>query len=1033
MVRSSALRALGQMGATARNAIPQIMPLLQDSNVIVQEQALRYLIQTSDPSIAFFPTILTLLGDSDPIVRRLAVNALCKLTPKSPESLPNLARSLDFVYSSAVVRITDLVVEIVSVAEDKLDSSCIGPLSDIVRKHGKNISTAQLNIIKNSILHIQYRSSNTFFEWLIRGLFGSPWVLVPTVYLFFIVFVWQVALRVCPLLILRINFALQPYDARLPEHLGGFQLPLRWLLVVGMFQYHIRVLDAWVKTHLHEARTNFENKDTVAQRKVYVASPVELGGTAYPYVTPDILRPEISSPRWCILIYGEGGIGKTALACEIARWGMSEIPTSKLCAAHPMLPVLLEPGVVPEKLDHTDAFLNSISGHLRALIGATEELNIEFVRHLLIHGRVIVIADDVVVNPASPDFPAAALLVTSREKCVLGDVPKTCILPQQIHAEYLSNFLNAYLTVKGERPSFTDTNFFGACQRLSAIVRDRSITALLAKMYAELLIASKSYGTPLAFKDIPELMLGYLAELNRRKDETWLSDEEVCTYLQKIARASLNQDYRLTSFDRARLITESETYDMISIFDYLEKRLHVIRSLGFSRSRYSFTIEPLGEYLAAMDIVRDVSNDSSRWDQIIHRISNQSDNSFAHALWDCVLSKGRSTDCPGWVAARLSELIPKDVVVVSPECIKIGVIHSLSGTMSISERSLVDAVQLAVDEINLQGGLLGRRLVTMVEDGASEPATFARKAERLILEEKVCALFGCWTSASRKAVLSVVEENDHLLFYPLQYEGFESSKNIIYTGASPNQQIIPAVQWCMKELKRTRPFLIGSDYVFPRTANKIIRALLPEFGGVCAGEVYRRLGDRCFEDVVQQLHDSGADVIFNTINGDSNIGFFQAMKAAAVRPDTIPVISFSFAEEELRAIGTELMAGHYCAWNYFQSVDSEENRMFVAAFKGKYGQERVTDDPIEAAYFGVHVFALAVMKAQSADPRAIREACRGLTFLAPRGQITIDPINQHTWAIARVGRIRKDGQFEIVWNSPEIIPPNPYPIEIDKL
>ncbi|RJR45412.1 MAG: urea ABC transporter substrate-binding protein [Deltaproteobacteria bacterium] len=1037
LVRSAALRSLGQIGPKARNSIPQIIPFLKDQNVIVREQALRSIIKISDSSNSLLPLIAPLAADKDPIVRRLAVKALCQLAPRSPESLPNLVNSFDFAGSPFVGKIAEVIAEILPDAEDKLDPSSIVPLSEMLRKYDKNIPLAQLNIIKKSLFHIQNRSSG--IERIFHLLLKSPWwQLIIVIYIVLyplLLFFWGViVIRVRPLFILRLNFAIKPQkNIRLSGRWGRLNFPLGWLIGVGFFQYHRRVLDAWVKAHLDEARTNFENMDTVAQRRIYVPSPIEIKGTPHSAATPDLLRRSISSSLWRILIHGEGGSGKTALACQIARWGMESDPGLRLYESYPLLPILLESGVVPEKLEHAKEFLTTVSGHLRALVGEKGQLETELVKNLLEQGRLLVIADDVIVNPSAPDFPATTIIITSRERQTLGGVPKIDIVPQRIQPNYLFNFLDTYLTSKGLRHLFPDENFVDAWRRLSAIIRDRSITALLPKMYAELLIASKNTGTTMKFKDIPGLMLCYLEDLNRKKDEKCLSDEEVFQYLQKIARLSLNPDYRLRSVARDQLNTAFQTQEMmIPVLDYLESRLQLIRFIDPEKSRLMFTIEPLGEYLAAMAIIRELSDNAAGWEQIIHRISPHSDNSFIYALWDCVLSLGEA-NCPEWVAARLSEMIPKAAVVVSSENIKIGVIHSLTGTMSISEKSLVDAVQLAVDEINQQGGLLGKHLVALVEDGASEPGTFARKAERLILEEKVCALFGCWTSASRKAVLPVIEENDHLLFYPIQYEGFESSKNIIYTGASPNQQIIPAVEWCVKKLGRTQAFLIGSDYIFPKTANMIIKAILPNLGGNCVGEIYRRLGDRSFEDVIQEVIKSKADVIFNTINGDSNIGFFEALKVAGVTPEDIPVISFSFAEDELRAMGTDLTTGHYCAWNYFQSRNTEENRKFVNAFKAKFGQERVTDDPIEAAYFGVHVFAEAVKKAQSTDPRAIREACRGLRYLAPGGEITIDPDNQHTWTVALVGRIRKDGQFDIVWDPPEIIKPDPYPIPIDDI
>ncbi|MBI4868793.1 MAG: urea ABC transporter substrate-binding protein [Candidatus Wallbacteria bacterium] len=358
--------------------------------------------------------------------------------------------------------------------------------------------------------------------------------------------------------------------------------------------------------------------------------------------------------------------------------------------------------------------------------------------------------------------------------------------------------------------------------------------------------------------------------------------------------------------------------------------------------------------------------------------------------------------------------------------IRVGVLHSLTGTMAISEKSLVDAISMAIAEVNAAGGVLGRKLEAVVADGASDWPTFAKMAEKLITEDRVSSVFGCWTSASRKAVLPVFEKRDHLLWYPVQYEGCESSPNVIYTGAAPNQQIMPAVEWCAKRFGK-KFFLVGSDYIFPRTANKLVRAQVASLGGECLGEEYRPLGDKDFAAIVAQIKTTKPDVIFNTINGDSNSAFFKELDAAGLKPESAPVMSMSIAEDELRVIGTQLTAGHYCAWNYFQSVDSPENQKFIAAFKKAYGADRVTDDPIEAAYFQVFLFAKAVEKAGSADVAAVRKAARGLTYSAPGGLVKIDPKNQHTWKVARIGQTQPDGQFKILWASEGPVKPQPYP------
>jgi urea transport system substrate-binding protein len=347
--------------------------------------------------------------------------------------------------------------------------------------------------------------------------------------------------------------------------------------------------------------------------------------------------------------------------------------------------------------------------------------------------------------------------------------------------------------------------------------------------------------------------------------------------------------------------------------------------------------------------------------------------------------------------------------------------------MAISEKSVRDATLLAIQEINERGGVLGKTIAPVVVDGKSDWATFAQEAENLITREKVSVVFGCWTSASRKAVKPVFEKHNHLLVYPVQYEGLEQSPNIVYTGAAPNQQIIPAVKWAFDKGWK-KPFLVASDYVFPRAANEIIKAQVAALRGKVTGEEYILLGSSDVNSVVEHIIAARPNVIFNTINGDTNVAFFNALRAAGITPDKVPTISFSIAEDELRSTNPQTMAGDYAVWNYFQSIDTPENRQFVTRFKQKYGQDRVTDDPMEAAYFGVHLWAQAVKDAGSDNVEAVRKAIANQTFSAPEGLVTVDSENQHTWKTVFVGRIKPDGQFEIVWTSGRPVRPVPFPI-----
>lgn len=357
--------------------------------------------------------------------------------------------------------------------------------------------------------------------------------------------------------------------------------------------------------------------------------------------------------------------------------------------------------------------------------------------------------------------------------------------------------------------------------------------------------------------------------------------------------------------------------------------------------------------------------------------------------------------------------------------IRIGVLHSLSGTMAASERPLVDAVQLAVEEINAAGGVLGRPVEMVVADGRSDEGVVAAEAERLIVSEQVSALFACWTSACRKAVMPVVEKHRHLMFYPLQYEGLEQSHAVYYTGSLPNQQIIPGTRWALDALGR-RVYLLGSEYLYPRAANRIIRDLVQNDGGTVLAERYRPLGDADFDAVIAEIRALKPDVVLNTVNGDSNTHFFRALHTAGL--GAIPVVSFSVAEDGLQAIGTEAFhPNHYAVGSYFQSIPGETNRHFVAAFQQRYGSDRVTSDPVEAAYVGVRLWAQAVRDAGTADPEQVNRAMLLQSMAAPSGIAAVDRGTRHLWKPVRIGKARVDGQFDLLWSSGDALRPDPYP------
>jgi urea transport system substrate-binding protein len=364
----------------------------------------------------------------------------------------------------------------------------------------------------------------------------------------------------------------------------------------------------------------------------------------------------------------------------------------------------------------------------------------------------------------------------------------------------------------------------------------------------------------------------------------------------------------------------------------------------------------------------------------------------------------------------------------SNSSIRVGILHSQTGVMAISELSVIDATMLAIDEINASGGLLGRNIEPILGDGASDWPTFAAQAEKLITKDNVEVVFGCWTSASRKMVKPIFEKYDHLLFYPVQYEGVENSPNIIYTGAVPNQQIFPGVTWAFYNLGKTF-FLVGSDYIFPRVANELIKKQVDAIGGTIVGEAYQPLNGAQFKKIVQDIIKAKPQVIISTINGSSNITFFKELRSAGITPDKIPTVSFSIAEEEFKVLSVKDFVGDYAAWNYFQSIDSPENKKFVQAFKKRYGESRVMSDPLEAAYFGVYLWAQAVKNAGTAKVRLVKEKLKVQGMDAPEGVVYIDANNNHTWKIVRIGKILENGQFKQVWSSIKAICPIPFPFE----
>jgi urea transport system substrate-binding protein len=391
---------------------------------------------------------------------------------------------------------------------------------------------------------------------------------------------------------------------------------------------------------------------------------------------------------------------------------------------------------------------------------------------------------------------------------------------------------------------------------------------------------------------------------------------------------------------------------------------------------------------------------------------------------------GSALAASGWLpAARAADTI------------KVGILHSLSGTMAISETSLKNVALMTIDEINASGGVMGKQLEAVVVDPASNWPLFAEKARGLLTQDKVSVVFGCWTSVSRKSVLPVFKELNGLLFYPVQYEGEELEHNVFYTGAAPNQQAIPAVEYLMsKEGGGAKQFvLLGTDYVYPRTTNKILRAFLNKKGITDASiqEEYTPFGHSDYQTIVANIKKfaaTGKTAVVSTINGDSNVPFYKELGNAGLKATDVPVVAFSVGEEELRGVDTKPLVGHLAAWNYFESIKNPVNAAFIKSYK-EYAKAKnlpnadtvVTNDPMEATYIGIHMWKQAVEKAKSTDVEKVIAAVGGQTFKAPDGfTIEMDKTNHHLHKPVFIGEIQADGQFKIVWKTPAPVRAQPW-------
>ena len=384
---------------------------------------------------------------------------------------------------------------------------------------------------------------------------------------------------------------------------------------------------------------------------------------------------------------------------------------------------------------------------------------------------------------------------------------------------------------------------------------------------------------------------------------------------------------------------------------------------------------------------------------------------------------------PAWSFGQPTAQVNTTKLAITDTEVTVGQLHSATGTMAISETGSIQAEQLAIDQINAMGGVLGRKIKVIKEDGASDWPTFAEKSKKLLVNDKVAAVFGCWTSASRKAVLPIFEKENGLLYYPTFYEGLEQSKNVIYTGQEATQQIIYGLDWGAKEKKAKTFFLVGSDYIWPRTSMKIARKHIETVGklGKVVGEEYYPLGNTNFNSLINKIKAAKPDCIFAAVVGGSNVAFYKQLKAAGITGDKQFLLTLSVTEDEMLGVGGDNFAGFYSSMKYFQSLDNENNKKFVAAFKAKYGKDAVIGDVTQAGYLGPWLWKAAVEKAGSFDVDKVVAASPGIELkTAPEGYVKLHE-NHHLWSKSRIAQGQKDGTFKVVAESANLIEPNPFP------
>ena len=652
------------------HSIPALIEMLKHTDLHVRMRAAETLGRIGPPASAAVPALIEALKDANSNVRVRAAEALGQIGMPASEAVPRLVEALKDAVPEVRKGAAQGLATIALAARDARATHMISPLKaasnvlHALEDPGVRDQAATVSWVVEFLELLWWKNLRAeLWQWTNEHRYLSAGVAVyPTLLLCWLVLHW---LR--PLWLFRINEALKPYtDFALPAQLGGIKVPLRYVLLVGFFHYSRRMLDAWVAQHLTTARAEFQRKTTVSDRAVHITVPVVLDGQAMPQLTPQQLQPTFSKTLACLLIWGEGGAGKTSLACQIAGWAMADLPTERLCPQHCMLPVLIEQAMEPKDKEHPRPFTDAIRGELRALTHEENPIPEELLLRLLQRRRVLVIVDHFSempeatrqeIRPGQPEFPANALVITSRLEEQLGGVPPTTIKPLRIQGNRLSSFLEAYLTQRGKRECFDDAEFFDACRRLSLMVGTRDITVLLAKLYAEQMIATKeSAAESILPGTIPDLMLSYVNELNRGIDRPKQGDRTVHRVTKVIAWECLKRIYRPTPAPREDVLTALRgEQDAEALLSYLEDRLRLIQTIGAGRNQIRFALDPLAEYLAGLYVVEVFGDNVDAWEEFFAHAETlpgapDAIRGFLLAVRDCCLTQGETRRCqpPSW-------------------------------------------------------------------------------------------------------------------------------------------------------------------------------------------------------------------------------------------------------------------------------------------------------------------------------------------------------------------------------------------------